>query len=114
MTNDSGEVTGYQYQKSDADIFADTTLEYAESIDRIYQRKVYDDRKKIQPYVRIGDFTVSVGSTSNKYEHSELTVKERQLKAGENFYLPVLLGIKTSNLIHLRKKVILMKRSERF
>ena len=104
VTNDSGEVTGYQYQKSDADIFADTTLEYAESIDRIYQRKVYDDRKKIQPYVRIGDFTVSVGSTSNKYEHSELTVKERQLKAGENFYLPVLLGIKTVKSYTFEKK----------
>lgn len=104
IINDSGEVIGYQYQKSDADIFADTTLEYTDSIDRMYQKKVYDDRKKVQPYVRIGDVTISVGSTSNKYEHSELSVKERQLKAGENFYLPVLFGIRTVKSYTFEKK----------
>ena len=94
VVNDSGEVTGYQYQKSDADIFADTSIDYKDRIDRIYQQKVYDDREKVQPYVRIGDITASIGSTSNKYKHSELSVKERRLKAGENFYLPVSFGIR--------------------
>lgn len=95
VMNDSGEVIGYQYQKADADIFADTTLEYADSIDRMYQKKVYGKKEKIQPYVRIGDVSISVGSISNKYEYCELSVKEQRFKTGENFYLPVLFGIRT-------------------
>ena len=94
VVNDSGEVTGYQYQQSDADIFADTELEYTDSIPRTYQEKVYDDQKRYQAYIRAGDFRISVGTISNQYENSELTVTEHQLKAGENFYLPFSWGIK--------------------
>ena len=104
VVNDSGEVTGYQYQKSDADIFADTSLEYSNSIDRTYQQKVYDDREKKQLYVKIGDYSVSAGSAANDYEHSELSVKEWQIKAGENFYLPVLLGIRTAKSYTFQEK----------
>ena len=94
VVNDSGEVTGYQYQQSDADIFADTELEYTDSIARTYQKKVYDDKSRYQLYFRLGDYRISAGSISNQYENSELSVKERRLKAGENFYLPFFWGIK--------------------
>lgn len=95
VVNDSGEVTGYQYQHADADIYADTELTYADSISRTYQEKVRDGKKKYQPYVKIGKYTISVGSISNNYEHRDLAVRERQLKAGENFYLPVSYGLRT-------------------
>lgn len=95
VVNDSGEVTGYQYQHADADIYADTELAYTDSISRIYQEKVRDGKKKYQPYIRIGNFTISVGSISCNYERSDLAVRERQLKAGENFYLPVSYGLRT-------------------
>lgn len=95
IVNDSGEVTGYQYQHADADIYADTELAYTDSISRIYQEKVRDGKKKYQPYIRIGNFTISVGNISCNYERSDLAVRERQLKAGENFYLPVSYGLRT-------------------
>lgn len=95
IVNDSGEVTGYQYQHADADIYADTELTYADSISRTYQEKVRDGKKKYQPYVKIGKYTISIGSISNNYEHRDLAVRERQLKAGENFYLPVSYGLRT-------------------
>ena len=95
VVNDSGEVTGYQYQHADADIYADTELTYADSISRTYQEKVRDGKKKYQPYVKIGKYTISIGSISNNYEHRDLAVRERQLKAGENFYLPVSYGLRT-------------------
>lgn len=95
VVNDSGEVTGYQYQQSDADIFADTEMEYTDSISRSYEKKVYDDKQKIQPYIRIGNYNISVGSLRNKYKNSEISLREQQLKAGENFYLPVFYGFKT-------------------
>ena len=46
-------MTGYQYQQSDADIFADTELEYTDSIARTYQKKVYDDKSRYQLYFRL-------------------------------------------------------------
>ena len=104
VVNDSGEVTGYQYQHADADIYADTELTYADSISRTYQEKVRDGKKKYQPYVKIGKYTISVGSISNNYEHRDLAVRERQLKAGENFYLPVSYGLRTVTSYEFEEK----------
>ena len=104
IVNDSGEVTGYQYQHADADIYADTKLTYRDSISRNYQEKVRDGKKKYQPYVRAGKFTISVGSISDRYEHSDLTVRERQIKAGENFYLPFSYGIRTLTSYRFEEK----------
>ena len=104
VVNDSGEVTGYQYQHADADIYADTELTYADSISRTYQEKVRDGKKKYQPYVKIGKYTISIGSISNNYEHRDLAVRERQLKAGENFYLPVSYGLRTVTSYEFEEK----------
>nr|WP_294494944.1 sporulation protein YqfD [uncultured Mediterraneibacter sp.] len=96
VVDDSGEVIGYQYQESDADVFADTQITYQDTLPLNYQEKIYDGKKKYKPYVRIGDVTVSVGSTANQYEYCELSAKERQWKVGENFYLPLAWGMKTA------------------
>ena len=95
VLNDSKEVTAYQYQKSDADIFADTQMEYSDSMPLTYREKVYDGKKKYQGFLRLADWTISVGSIKNKYKNSEVFTEEMQLKAGENFYLPVSCGVKT-------------------
>lgn len=94
VTDDSGEVTGYQYQKADADIRADTTLEYADEIALTCEEKTYDGKKKCQPYLRIGDVTFSVGTVRNDYARSESSSWERQVRAGENVTLPVAFGVK--------------------
>ena len=39
VTDDGGEVTGYQYCHSDADIYADTKLPYQDSIPLSYEKK---------------------------------------------------------------------------
>ncbi|HIZ82395.1 MAG TPA: sporulation protein YqfD [Candidatus Mediterraneibacter pullistercoris] len=104
VVDDSGEVTGYQYQRSDADIFADTTMEYRDEISLTYKEKVYDGKEKYLPYVRFRDYTISVGSLANKYDHSEVISKEQPLKAGENFYLPVSLGLKTAKSYAFEEK----------
>lgn len=104
VVDDSGEVVGYQYRHSDADVFADTQLLYEDMIPLAYQDKVYDGRVKYKPYLRLGDLTLSVGSTENKYEHSELSGIERRLKAGENFYLPVSWGLETARSYTFEEK----------
>ena len=95
VVNDSQEVVGYQYHRSDADVFADTQMEYTDTLDLTYLKKVYDGKKKYQPFIRLADWTVSVGSIKNKYEHSERVTEETQIRLGENFYLPLFYGMKS-------------------
>ena len=95
VVNDSQEVVSYQYHRSDADVFADTQMEYTDTLPLTYQEKVYDGKKKYQPFIRLADWTVSVGSIKNKYEHSERVTEETQVRLGENFYLPFSYGMKS-------------------
>ena len=96
VVNDSQEVVGYQYHRSDADVFADTQMEYTDTLSLTYQEKVYDGKKKYQPFIRLSDWTVFVGSVKNKYEHSEVFTEETRLRLGENFYLPFSYGLRTA------------------
>ena len=104
VKNDIGEVTGYQYQKSDADVFADTQIEYADSMPLAWQEKIYDGRKRYRWYVRLFDWTLSAGTVKNPFEHSELSSVERQLKIGENFYLPVSFGFERAESYDFQEK----------
>ena len=104
VKNDSGEVVGYQYQKSDADVFADTQIEYSDSMPLTWQDKVYDGRKRYKWYVRIFDWTISAGTVKSSFEHSELASSETQLKIGENFYLPVSFGFERAKSYDFQEK----------
>lgn len=104
VKNDSGEVVGYQYQKSDADVFADTQVEYSDSMPLTWQDKVYDGRKRYKWYVRLFDWTISAGTVKSSFEHSELASSETQLKIGENFYLPVSFGFERAKSYDFQEK----------
>lgn len=96
VLSDSGEVTGYQYQRSDADIYADTEMKYENTMPLTRQEKIYDGKESRQGFVRIFGWTVSVGSLKNQYEYSEILTEEQQIRLGENFYLPFSWGAKTA------------------
>lgn len=104
VVNDSQEVVGYQYHRSDADVFADTQMEYTDTLALDYHEKVYDGKKKYQPFIRLADWTVSVGSLENKYKHSEIVTEETEMKLGENFYLPFSYGLKTAKSYSFEEK----------
>ena len=44
IVNDSKEVIGYKYCHADADIFADTQMEYEDELSASYEEKVYDKK----------------------------------------------------------------------
>lgn len=93
IKNDAQEVTGYQYQHSDADVMADTTIEYEDSMPRTYQEKIYREKEiRFQGYVRIGAYTFSVGGVNTDSGKWERYTQEYQVKLGENFRLPVSIG----------------------
>ena len=102
VLSDSGEVAGYQYQQSDADIYADTEMEYKNTMPLTRQEKVYDGKESRQGFVRIFGWTLSVGSLKNQYENSEVLTEEQQIRFGENFYLPFSWGAKTAKSYSFR------------
>lgn len=93
VKNDAGEVINYQYQTSDADIFAQTTLAYENEIPLTYISKDYSGTEKCLYYLKIGKYTCSLGSLKNNYKDSERMTKETQIRIGESFYLPLTYGV---------------------
>lgn len=104
VLDDSGDVTGYQYQHSDADIYADTEMEYNDSMPLTYQEKIYDGKKRYRFYVNISGWELSAGTVKNRYPHADLTAWERKIKLGENFYLPLSYGYETAESYSFQKK----------
>lgn len=94
VVNDAGEVIDYQYQTSDADIFADTQMNYEDTISTKYKKKYYEKSQRRLYYIKIGSRIISVGTLKNDYKEWEMTASEHQLKLGENFYLPISYGYK--------------------
>ena len=94
VLNDAAEVIGYQYQQSDADIFADTQMAYKDQIPLTYQKKTYDpyEQRRLW-YIRLGPFRISAGTLSHDFPKWEKYTEEYQLRLGENFYLPVDYGM---------------------
>lgn len=119
VVNDAGEIIGYQYQKSDADILADTQMSYEDTMDTTYRQKIYNKSQRRLYYVKIGSCIISVGIMKHNYKEWELHTEEHQLKLGENFHLPISYGKKavksyTSREKKYTKKELQMKLSNNF
>lgn len=94
VLNDAKEIVGYQYRQSDADIYADTTMNYRDTMPLVYQEKQYRSRgKKKGWYVKLGSYSISLGFTKNTGgRNRERYTSEHRIKLGESFYLPVSYG----------------------
>lgn len=105
VKNDGGEVIGYQYQESDADISAKTTLTYENKLDLTHKVKQYSDASKKAFYVKFGAYTAVLGSLKQNYSNYESYSEETQWKIGEHFYLPVSYGLKTVREYTFQEKI---------
>lgn len=92
VVNDAGETTGYRFQKSEADIRAQTIMDYADSCELKYEEKQYLAQRKEQAFLRIGDRILWLGSARSSFPDSEETTFINQLHIGRYFYLPVFWG----------------------
>lgn len=106
ITDDAGEITGYEYCRSDADIYADTSVKYENTLQLIQNKKVYDGKEKHLFYLRFDDTIISLGGIENQYKYCEFLTGEHQLKFGENVYLPVYWGMKTSRSYSFFKETL--------
>lgn len=92
VKSDAGEVINYQYQNADADIEAETKLNYEAEHSFSHTEKKYTGSKKRAFYLKIGNYFCTLGRWKNTYPESEVHASERQLKIGEHFYLPLVCG----------------------
>ncbi len=105
VKNDAGEVIHYQYQNADADIEAETVLQYEQEHSFSYVKKNYTGSKKKAAYLRAGDYLCTFGWQKNRYFESERFTSEKQIKIGEHFYLPITLGIRELRQYKSEEKV---------
>nr|WP_317379517.1 sporulation protein YqfD [uncultured Faecalimonas sp.] len=105
VLNDSKEVTGYQYQTADADIFVQTVCPYEETMERSYKEKIYTEKERQKYYLQLSNTKFSVGTTKNQYSHAERHTKEYRWKLGEHFELPVSHGTELVREYRLQKKL---------
>lgn len=100
VINDAKEVTGYQYQESDADITGETVISYEDTNSHAYEVKKRlkgpkgEDMGQTELSLAIGKYWFCFGNVKNRYPHSEIYTWQKQLKIFENFYLPITVGIK--------------------
>lgn len=95
VLNDSKEVVGYQYHKADADIWGATVMKYEEILNTAYEKKDYASGKNQNIFLlQIGQYQIWTGKRRKIPEglQEEVLTWKRQLKLGENLYLPVYYG----------------------
>lgn len=94
ILNDAKEVVGSHKVSADADIIIERTEHYEKVIETEYKVKQYTGKKKTVSFVKFGNYTLHLGLQKHDFESFEQTIKENQLKLGENFYLPIYWGKK--------------------
>ena len=92
VLNDAKEVVSVNYTEADADIILETIIKYCDSIDKTYEKKVYTGKTRTRYYTKIKDMTFRFGWLKNSFKNQDYYTKEKQMKLGENFYLPIFTG----------------------
>ena len=91
LMNDSGEVSGYQYTASDADVYARTSYVYYDEFVLSHEVKHPTGKKRFGVYMNLGNKTIAFNPKPNYNAYSVLNT-EYPVKITENFYLPLTFG----------------------
>jgi len=95
VVDDAGTTVAFQYVKADADILGETRLNYYDELSLQSKMKEYDNKQdKKFYYLKIGDLIIKTGSKSDKGKtlQEECMNWNRQIRLGENIYLPIYYG----------------------
>lgn len=74
IRNDAGETISQNYVQADADITLERTVEYQNTCQESYEKKVYTGKKRICLFLQIGNSKIQLGLERNSFE--EKTVLE--------------------------------------
>ncbi len=93
ITDDSGEVTGYQYCAADADIYVKTAYHYQDSFPLSHSVKSYTGACKKGYYLKIKDQIFRLARKEVPYQEYDVVTKEHQWTLGSSFSLPISWGV---------------------
>lgn len=94
VLNDAKEVVSHNYVTADADITLQTVVTYEDYINKVYEQKRYTDKKRKLFYLKLGKRALRLGFQKNNFKFKDQHSEEKQLRIGENFYLPIYAGYK--------------------
>ena len=92
ITDDANEVVQYQYVAADADIYGKTIYEYNDSFSLKYVIHEPTGNTQSTYYFKLHEKSFFVGKNRIKYKTYHIFSDIRQLRIGENFYLPFSYG----------------------
>lgn len=95
VKNDAGEITGFQYHVSDADILARTKIFYEDPMSLTWEEKKDLPVEKTQYFLKIGNLRFSLGLMDHPYPKFRSESRQWQGRIFGNFYLPVSWGVQT-------------------
>ena len=95
VLNDAKEVVAHHYVMSDADIVLERIIKYEDKIEKKYNAKHYTDKKRRLFYIKLNDNTFTFGWIKHAFGFSDTKTAEKELKLGDDFYLPFSIGNKT-------------------
>lgn len=105
VLSDSGEVINSHYQNADADIVAQTVVEYENKLSFSYLEKKDMKSNRYGIYFKLGDYNFRLGYLKNQYREWEQYTSEKQLKIGPQFYLPIIIGTQKISQYQSQEKV---------
>ena len=94
VNNDDGTVREYLYTQADADIYIRHTISYEETIPTKYIHKSYTGRKKVVPYVRIGEKELALRRKPSYLVYDTL-IQEQTPELFKDLKIPLLWGTYT-------------------
>lgn len=93
VMNDSQEVVSQHFVSSDADVIAETTVQYEEQLNTVYEEKEYIGKSGKFIYLKFGERFFKLGFSQIKEGDCEEYLEENQLELKENFHLPICFGM---------------------
>lgn len=96
VVNDSGETIGVQMQTSDADIKAQTVIEYSDQCDSTYELKEYTGQKKELLFLKAGSILFTLGNSENVFPDEDTITYVNKLRIGDHFEIPLYWGSKVT------------------
>ncbi|MDD2979225.1 MAG: sporulation protein YqfD [Hespellia sp.] len=93
IKNDAKEVIGYEYQRADADILAETIIPYHESIETTYKEKEVEN-KSLTPYLIWNDYRITFLPEKAAKKNSQILTKEYCLISNMEHLTRLIFGMK--------------------
>lgn len=109
IIGDSGEVVGYQYVHSDADIYMETAYQYYQEFPLLYEKREYTGEEKTHYFLQVLSLRASSSTGHAPYAAYDSVSHTQMVRLTENFILPITYG----SITHLEYEITKEKMTQK-